>query len=216
MTAGAFVLMLAVAGCDDLTGGDGIRGSGSIITESRDVSGFDAVEILGSGDVVIDVTGNESLTVATDDNLMELLTTDVVGGTLRLSVEPNTSISPSRDIVYRISAAELARVSVLGSAAITVTGMDASSFELEIAGSGDVQLSGKAESFEVVITGSGDVDGAALVAKVSSVRIAGSGDVVVNVTDELAASISGSGDVSYIGNPVVTQSVSGSGNIGPR
>ena len=48
----------------------------------------------------------------------------------------------------------------------------------------------------------------------TAVRVAGSGDADVNVTNKLDASVSGSGDVRYTGNPKsISSSKSGSGDI---
>ncbi|MEE8332099.1 MAG: DUF2807 domain-containing protein, partial [Acidimicrobiia bacterium] len=180
-------LLVLGAGCGDVTIGDGTRidGSGTIVTESREVSGFDAVRIFGSGAITIDVTGTESLSLTADDNLMDLLTTEVSGSTLDLSVERGNSISPSREVEYAITAQDLAELSIFGSADIKVTGADASEFEINISGSADIELVGAAESLSIVISGSGDIDASALATKTGSVRISGSGDILVNATDEL-------------------------------
>ncbi|MDH3731105.1 MAG: DUF2807 domain-containing protein [Acidimicrobiia bacterium] len=208
-------LLVLSAGCSDVTIGDGKRteGSGTIVTESREVSGFDAVRIFGSGDITIDVTGSESLSLTADDNLMELLTTEVSGSTLDLSVERGNSISPSQEIEYDMTAADLTGLSIFGSADIKVTGADASDFDIEISGAADIQLVGVAESLSIVISGAGDIDASALVTKTGSVRISGAGDIVMNATDELDITISGSGNVEYIGNPTVNQTISGTGSV---
>ena len=206
------------AACDGLTisDGDSVKGSGTIVTETRDVSGFNGVEVVGSGDVTIEVTGAETLAITADDNLLPLLTSDVLEDTLQLGVEPDTSISPSAPIGYRITVVDIAGLSVFGSADFSVTGIDAASFGVDIAGSGNVELEGSASSLAIDIRGSGDVDGAGLTVGSASVDISGSGDVVVNATDELDVSISGLGNVEYIGSPAIDQSVSGSGQISQR
>ena len=56
---------------------DVITGSGNVITESRDVSGFDGVSHTGIGRVIITQSDTESLTIEADDNLMEYITSEV-------------------------------------------------------------------------------------------------------------------------------------------
>ncbi len=51
-----------------------IQGSGDVITESRDVSGFDSVSLTGIGRVIITQGDKESLTIEADDNLLEYIT----------------------------------------------------------------------------------------------------------------------------------------------
>ena len=65
----------------------------------------------------------------------------------------------------------------------------------------------------VEISGSGRYLGEDPEASVGTVRVSGSGEAVVNVSDDLDVDVSGSGDVQYIGNPAITESVSGSGDI---
>ena len=76
---------------------DVIRGSGDVQAEERAVSDFDEILLEGGGSIVVDVSGTESLTIAADDNLLPLLTSDVVAG--RLELRTRESIAPSRPIV---------------------------------------------------------------------------------------------------------------------
>ncbi len=209
-------LALVVAGCNEISiDGDRIEGSGTIITESRPVSGFDEIEISGAGEVAVAVTGSESLTIAADDNIMPVLTSDVEGATLELSVEPGNPLSPSQPIRYEVTVESLAGISILGAADFDIDGLDGS-FVIDIAGSGDVVVMGTGDELTIDIKGTGNVDAANFTATAADVSIAGSGDVVVNAADALDVSVSGSGEVEYLGSPAVTQSVSGSGRVAPR
>jgi hypothetical protein len=210
--AATLITMVAVSACDG--GVFGVRGSGNVITESRDVSGFNEIALLGSGTVVVEVNGNESLTVEAEDNIMPLLKTEVHNGRLELSVE--SSISPTVEVKYTITAATLDGVSISGSGKVAATGIDAESFDVEISGSGKVEPVGTADTLTLGISGSGRYAGEDLIASVGDVRVAGSGDAVVHVTDDLDADVSGSGSVEYIGEPSLTRSISGSGDISQR
>ncbi|HWL48440.1 MAG TPA: DUF2807 domain-containing protein, partial [Acidimicrobiia bacterium] len=53
----------------------GVEGSGNVITESREVSDFNEIVLGGSGRVMVEVTGTESLTIEAEDNIMPLLET---------------------------------------------------------------------------------------------------------------------------------------------
>ena len=192
----------------------GVRGSGDLIVESRDVSGFDEIVVLGSGEVIITVTGTESLMIQAEDNIMPLLTTEVRGGRLELGSEE--SFSTTRGITYTITAADLAGVEINGSGDITASGIDTDTFEVTIDGSGNVVPAGSANEITVEINGSGEYDGEGLIAPLGSVEVSGSGSVLINATDELDVGISGSGDVTYIGAPSVTEHISGSGSVSRR
>ena len=54
-----------------------IKGSGNLITETRQVSNFDSIDLSGSGEVIVTQGGSESLTIETDDNVMEHVKAEV-------------------------------------------------------------------------------------------------------------------------------------------
>jgi len=189
-------------------------GSGNLITETRDVSDFDEIVLLGSGDVIVTVTGTESLEIEAEDNIMPLLTSDVVDG--RLELGQTESITTSRGITYTITAAQLVGVTIKGSGDINGTDIDAISFEAAIEGSGNIDITGTSDDLTVRIEGSGEVDGRDLTSATGTVTIDGSGSAVVNVTDDLTVTINGSGDVEYMGDPVLNQTINGSGSVSRR
>lgn len=212
VSAAAAVMCLGLGACDEL--GVGTRGSGTVIRESPDVSGFNEVVLQGSGEVMVTVDGTEALTIEAEDNIMPLLTSEVSNSRLELGAE--SAISPTKGIRYTISAASLVGVTVSGSGDIMVSGIDETSFAVVINGSGKVEATGTTGNLTVMVSGSGNYDGATLVAAVGEVKVSGSGKALVNATDFLDVNISGSGNVDYIGDPELSSSVSGSGDIDQR
>jgi len=209
------VVGLALVACDDgFSIGAGVRGSGTVVTESRDVTSFDEIVVLGSGDVIVNVDGTESLTIEAEDNLMPLLTSNVRDG--RLELGSDGSFSATKGIIYRISAESLEGVEINGSGDVTAAQIDAASFDVTINGSGNVEPAGSSDELTVEINGSGDYKGEDLIAATGAVRVSGSGSALVNVTDSLDVDIAGSGDVAYMGDPTVTEDISGSGDVSRR
>ncbi len=211
VTAGlaAAMTVAALAACDDEQ--DAVVGSGDVVSEERDVSGFREIRLEGSGRVEVDQGARESLTVEADDNLLPLITTEVRGS--RLVIGNEEAISPSRDVVYRIEAIELDGVSIAGSADVVAPDVDCDTFSVSIAGSGSFDVGGSCDGLDVDIAGSGDVDAEDLAVTRADVSIAGSGDVIVDASDELRVAITGSGDVVYVGDPATDIDVRGSGNV---
>jgi hypothetical protein len=209
---GIVIAALLVAACDDIL--DSEKGSGNVTTETREVSGFTEIVVLGSGEVTVDVTGSESLTIEAEDNIIPLLSTEVEGGRLELGAK--SSISPTEPIRYTITSADLEGVTISGSGDIRASGIDSGTFAVEINGSGSVTPTGTTSTLSVEISGSGEYAGTDLTATTGEVQISGSGDAVMNVTDELDIRISGSGNVAYLGDPDVSQSISGSGDVTQR
>jgi hypothetical protein len=210
LAASMLMLSVMLGACSVL----GERGSGTMATEARDVSGFSVIDLSGSATVLVSVTGTESLTVDAEDNILPLLTIEVTDGTLVLGAKQR--ISPTRDIVYTVTVINLEAVTVSGSGSITAVDVVANGFEVDISGSGTVTLEGVSEHLDASISGSGAFNGEGLVSTTATVSVSGSGGALVNVTDDLDADVTGSGTVTYIGDPTVSTSISGSGEISRR
>ncbi len=189
-----------------------VRGSGDMITETRDVSNFDSINLSGSGDVIINQEGEESLTIETDDNIMQYVTSDVRDGTLHLGTENFTSVSPTR-LIFSVGVDDLAGISISGSGNIKAARIQTERLDVGVSGSGDLELEGEATRQEIDISGSGKYRGGNLRSETAEISVSGSGDVTVWVTGSLDVSVSGSGTVGYYGNPTVSSSTSGSGSI---
>ncbi len=209
-----FVSFLASCnGCVyEYNGGTVVHGSGHPATQPRPVTGFGAIRVAGSGTVMVDRTGTESLTITADDNLLSMFTSEVKDGVLNLGVAKGKSFQ-GKPPVYRITVAALRDIEIAGAGDVTAKDLDGDSLLVKIAGSGDVKLAGQINALTISVAGSGDVDASELKAKSATVSVAGSGDVTVNASDALDARVSGSGDVRYLGSPKLTTKVSGSGSV---
>ena len=192
-----------------------IRGSGELITESRDVSDFERVSLTCSGDVIITQGEEESLTVETDDNIIEYVITEVKSGTLELSIKKGINISPTR-FRFTLSVNDLDELSISGSGDITADSLITDSLAVKVSGSGDVRVDSlAAERIDVQSFGSGDVGIDSLTAESVDVQIFGSGGAGIDAlaADSVDLEIFGSGDVELSGE--VTQQdigISGSGD----
>src|SRR5205814_196008 len=151
---------------------------------------FTAIDLAGSGQLVIEQTGSESLSVTADDNLVSLYTSEVKGGTLYLSRAKDTNVSGMRPL-YKVTMAELKGIDISGSADIDASKLEGESLSMSIAGSASAKLVGRIRDFRLSIAGSGSADATGLKATRAKIDVSGSGDVVVNVSDELDASIAG-------------------------
>ena len=213
-----------------------IAGSGNVVREARAVRDFERINLGGSGAVVITQTGEESLTVEADDNVLPLLTTEVHGPTLELGTQHGTNITTHSPIRYDITVKTLRglvisgsgkvevspltsdtlAITISGSGKIDAAGLAAEALEVTISGSGDVSLAGHSARQDLSISGSGSYHAADLASGAARVRVSGAGSAALNVHETLDVRISGSGSVNYSGQPTVTKSISGSGSIRRR
>ncbi len=232
------LLAIVLALCTSYTFANTSTTNLELRVEDRHLSGFHAVSVAGSFDVYITQGQTESVKVEAPDDIIDRIITDVDNGVLRIYNKrnfnwngwdgsnkkmaiyvvirdvDNISLSGSGDVFFKdgINAGNL-KLSVVGSGDI-LGKVTVKTLETRISGSGDVKLSGSAENSSVSVIGSGDFTARTLVTVNTTVRVAGSGDAQVNVSNSLNASVSGSGDVHYTGSAKqVSSSKAGSGDI---
>jgi hypothetical protein len=217
----AFTLVLVTAGLssahllDFLHDRDAVRGSGDVITVDRLVKDFVKIKSSGAYDLYVTVGDAPALSITFDDNLVDLVETEVRGKTLYIDSEE--SYSSRRPCRVDITISKLESVSISGSGDMEITGLNQESLSYEISGSGDLVASGSVEELDIKVSGSGDVDTRELKAKEAYVRIYGSGDVSVYAVNSFDGAIFGSGDIRYYGDPeYVSTDVAGSGDIRKR
>jgi Putative auto-transporter adhesin, head GIN domain len=207
--------------------------------QDRHLSGFNAVDAEGSVDVYIVQGQTESVKVEAPADMMDHIITEVQGTTLRIH-DKNSSgwhwgnWGTHKKIAVYVSVREIHEIGITGSGDVYFKeGIRANSLRIRVSGSGDVQgivetktldcsisgsgdmkLAGHAEQSNVSVSGSGDYSARGLATQNTAVRVSGSGDANINVSNNLEAAVSGSGDVSYTGGAQhVVKSKSGSGDI---
>lgn len=218
-----------------------LTGSGRVVSESRPVSGFEAITVEASFTVKVRQAGSDAVQVQADDNLLPyietVLDTRRDRPTLVLRWKRSVNIRHSSDIVVTVDArtvralstsgsglieadtiqGERLALSVAGSGDVRVHQATVAELQASVAGSGDVRAAGRAAVLKVSIAGSGDVDLSGVEAEEVKVSIAGSGDAQVTAHQSLSVSIAGSGDVRYGGRvPSVKTSIVGSGDVRRR
>ncbi len=196
-----------------------VVGSGTVATETRAVSDFDAIDAEGSMDLEVRQAAREAVQVQADDNLLPLVETVVEprngSRTLVVRFKRGESISTRKPVVVKIDVVRLQALALAGSGDVQVQALKTPAFRLALAGSGDAKLQGlETETFELRLSGSGDVVGAGRSRSVK-VSIAGSGNADLEglVADEVKVSIAGSGDASVTANKSLEASVAGSGDV---
>jgi hypothetical protein len=211
------VAIIAASACNSSNGpSENIIGSGNVVTENRQVSGFHGIAVSGVGDVIVERIGNESLTITSDDNILPYLESDVRSGILFLGAENNVSVSPTRGIVYRLTASMFDEISVSGVVAVTADGIDTELLVTNMSGTCTVETEGKADSQDIATSGTSIFNGENLESRTVNISVSGTSHIVVRVSDLLQGQASGSAVVEYIGNPTVDVSVSGSAVVRPR
>jgi hypothetical protein len=193
-----------------------MQGSGNIETESRSVSDFTAVEVSGSAKVILEQGDTESLTITADDNLLQYIKSEVHGPKLSLGTEGLVSISPTEEIVYKLSVKKLNGLVISGDVSVEASGVRTESLTVAVSGAGKIKLSGEAREQNIAISGIADYQAENFKTAATSIAISGSGNAVVAASANLMVHVSGAGSVEYVGNPKVEKSISGAGTVQAR
>ncbi|MEW5993789.1 MAG: head GIN domain-containing protein [Candidatus Zixiibacteriota bacterium] len=213
--------------------GAGVKGSGDLVTEERDLDTFTEIESEGSMDVRVRPGEKQEVLVRFDDNLIDLIKTEVEGSTLYIHSKGRYRSRHTCRLEITVSALE--RVTTRGSGDIDVSGFTSDVFDCctrgsgdisirdltcgelrcDIGGSGDIALRNfQGELLECRIDGSGNIDADGLVNEIE-IRVSGSGDVDARDLRAKAARVvsRGSGDVRVWAEESLEGSVHGSGDI---
>jgi len=214
-----------------------VIGSGKVVTESRAVSGFQAIESRGAVKLVLRQGSREGIELGGEDNILPLIETRVVDrdGVPTLEIGPKrgtmfTTRSPLTAAVDLVTLKAIAmsgggslasealktpslKLALSGSANVKLRQLSVDELSVNVSGSGELEFGGKATRLAVSISGSGDVNSRALEADDVSVSVAGSGDANVTARKTLNVSIAGSGSVVYAGDAVVKSSIAGHGSV---
>ncbi|HMQ49906.1 MAG TPA: head GIN domain-containing protein, partial [Saprospiraceae bacterium] len=216
---------------DGFFGGNCISGEGETISQQLDVSDFDGIELDLAAKVVLR-QGNEFEVIAEGkENVIDRLDLDVRNGIWE--IDTDRCIRSLNGLTIYITMPEVKVLRIAGSGEIygentLITGdleldisgsgdmdlvVESDDIQADISGSGKLILSGLADEVDYDISGSGDIRAFGLECNRADVSISGSGDVEVFVLEFLKVRISGSGDVFYKGNPSLDISISGSGDV---
>lgn len=209
-----------------------VRGSGDLVSEEREVSGFNEVQFSGMGNLIIEQGDEEALTIEADDNIIDLIETEVRGDELQIKFRRGVNIVPNAKIKVFLKVKDLNRIDLSGVGDIDCDSFETDDLEFHISGSGnvdfeieadtlethvsglgDINLEGKVDSHKVQISGSGKYDAKNLESTECEVKVSGLGSATVNVSGELEIDISGAGNVYYIGDPSISQHISGLGRV---
>jgi hypothetical protein len=211
----------------------GVRGNGKVITQERIINeSFTTIKATEGLDVYITQSNNESITVEADENLQELILTEIKDGVLKIHAKENIGNATSKKIkvsfkdisniistsgsdVYStntINADELYLKSTSGSD-MTLT-VNTQSLNCKSTSGSDLRLSGKTSKLFAEATSGSDIKAADLIAESSQVKATSGADITVNTSKKLTASASSGGNVKYYGDPEsVERNDSPSGSI---
>ncbi|HKY48686.1 MAG TPA: head GIN domain-containing protein [Acidimicrobiia bacterium] len=226
-TAVSLVLLAAV-----VSACTAIRGSGDVVTIEIPIDDFSRLAVSHSFEVNVTVGEEPSLTLRVDDNIESSLDVGVTGDTLRIGLEPRTTVS-NATLEADLTVASLDAIEGSGAVNVHLTNLEGSTLELQLSGASDVDgavdfdsmmgeisgasnlsVSGRTATLDIEASGASDLSLLDLEVGALIVSLSGASSAEVNVTDSIEASVSGASSLRYRGDPDVTSfDVSGASSI---
>ena len=219
----AVSLTVILAGCLDPTEprdpdgpGGTIVGSGNIVTVSRPVVGYHAISLNGVGRLIVTQTGEESLTITGDDNIIPLISSGVQDGLLTVADPRNTELEPSQVIVYRITVENIDAIRISGVVNASIDGVLTADLTADIDGVTTLTLSGSVTNQRVSLNGVSSYLAEGLASETAVVTGSGVMTVVLSVSNLLSGDVCGAGSITYVGSPTVLLRACPGIAVGPK
>ncbi len=135
--------------------GERVIGSSQMVTVERHLSLFHRIQVDTATDVDMTIGDPQSVILTINDNLLDVLRTDVSGGTLHVWSDANIM---SGGGVLKITVPSFDGMEIRGSGDAVVRGLDGGRFESKILGSGDMRLDGRVDVHDIISLGSGELE----------------------------------------------------------
>ena len=215
------IISLLMLSCNfSMNLGDGIDGNGNVETAERSISkDFDEIKVSQGIDLYITQSNDVYLTVEADENLHDLIMTEVTDGVLKIYSTENIRRASSKKVMLTInsissikatSGSDVYSTNTIEVANLELKSTSGSDIKLDVktksldcysTSGSDMELSGSTNLFTASATSGSDINASDLLAETSNVKATSGADISVNTSKALKAKATSGGDIRYSGNP---------------
>jgi len=210
-----------------------VDGNRNVVTQKRKVhEDFTKVKVSTGLDLYIRQGDKVSLTVEADENLHDIIITEVDNGRLKIYSEKNIWRAKARKVYLTVTDLEELKVTS-GSDAYSENTLKVKDFELSVssgadanitvdadnittsASSGaDLRVSGKANTHYSSASSGSSIRAFALKSRNVTVKVSSGADINIHASESINAKASSGGDIDYRGNPEnVNKKTSSGGSV---
>jgi len=209
--------------------GPAIRGEGDVTEETRKITGFEKIEVSRGLEVYLVPDSQEYVLVEVDENLHDIILTELKNETLEIYTEKFIRSAQSRKVyvhfvhlraVKSTSGAMVRSEGIVRSKRLEIAASAGSRQTLEVnAGEFDgrcssgaqIMISGKAGIAELKASSGAHLKGNGFIAAECSAKSSSGAHIWVGVKDKLEAEASSGGQIYYSGDPGITNLDTSSG-----
>ena len=207
------------------------EGEGSTITEELFMDTFTGIKLTTNAQVYLSQGEEQEVLVKGQGNIIDELETSVRNDVWEIEFDDCVEDSdvlrifitaPNFEYIVNRGSGNIRSEGILKTDLLEIDNNGSGEIMLSIeadqingrnSGSGTVELEGVTTTLDYEIDGSGDVNAFDLLVRDAQLKIDGSGDFQVQVSDFLGIDIDGSGDVYYKGDPDMDVKTRGSGKV---
>lgn len=182
------------------------KGNGKAVSVTRPLSSFQAIEIKNQAlNITLKQGESEEITLKTDENLIDLIETEVKNNKLFIKVKEGYCFKKKNNMPkLEISFKDLHAIDLDGLASLKGEDLELDSLTLDTDGLGKIDFTGSANYFKIDVDGISKIDTRNFVVKHVVVHADGIGKTTVHATESLEVDLDGIGQVQYRGNPKIS------------
>jgi hypothetical protein len=226
------VLLFTTTSCF-IDGMTGIRGSRVVVSEDRNISSdFESIKVQQGINLYLTQGKSTEISVEADDNIIDLLMTEVNNNELKIYFEKNVYKAKARNVyltandISKIRTSSGARVKSENTLIASTLDLDASSgssmkiyvnadeVTSECSSGASIDVFGKTESFSASASSGSTIDADELESQNAIAKASSGANIDLNVSHKLTAKASSGGDIDFYGNPKeVNKNTSSGGSV---
>jgi len=208
MKTSIFTLILIAAAfliaCEE----DTIVGSGNIVSESRNVASFDEIEAGAAFTVFVSQGTDESLTVEADDNIVELISTEVTNGRLRIRFTESNLMFSRETMAIRIVMPELKALEFDDAATSFVEDFQLNGrLDVVLKDDADLDISGSASEFIVNMDDASNLKGFPFIVDDCEAELNDASKMEITANNSINGSLKDAAELRYKGSATVSVTV---------
>jgi len=226
------VLLFTTTSCF-VEGLTGIKGSKNVVSEERDISSnFETINVQQGIQLYITQGNSTDLKVEADDNIIDILITEVKNNELKIYFEKNVYRAKAKNVylttddISAIRASSGARVKSENTIHTTSLNLDSSSgssikvdvntkdITSESSSGSNIKIYGKTTTFSAKSSSGSSINADDLKCEEAFAKASSGANIDLYVSKKLTAKASSGGDIDYEGNPTdVNKDTSSGGSV---
>lgn len=204
------LLTILFSSCDK----NSITGSGELVTETRTVSSFTKVKVGDDFDVIITQSPTQNVEVTADDNIINIISTEVENDELVIGFSENFVSLRKETIEIKIDMPSIARFELKDDCTGQLNNFSGlETLEVIVKDASELTMSGDAKHLDATVKDDSDIKGFDFMVETCNINLADASTMRIHCTDAIEGTVKDASTLRYKGNPTVSVSTSDAGKV---